>query len=217
MDWGSASPASIGWWAIASDDHELEDGRTIPRGAMVRYREWYTSEPGNYAKGLKLTAEEIAEGILARQDKSETFGRSVLDPSAFAQHGGPSIAERMHQAGVTFEPADNTRIARHGAVGGWDQMRARLRGDEEGRPMIYVFSTCRASIETIPVLQHDRLRAEDVDTHGVDHAADDWRYICLARPWIIEKPKLRHQIIEIKPMIIRDLEKSAGDKAERRI
>ena len=36
--------------------------------------------------------------------------------------------------------------------------------------MIYCFSTCVASIRTIPVLQHDPARAEDLDTTAEDHA-----------------------------------------------
>jgi hypothetical protein len=35
-----------------------------------------------------------------------------------------------------------------GAMGGWDQMRARLVGDKEGRAMIVTFSTCADSIRT---------------------------------------------------------------------
>jgi hypothetical protein len=45
MDWGSAKPFSVGWGAIKGDDHCLpaEGGsnRVIPRGALLRYREWY--------------------------------------------------------------------------------------------------------------------------------------------------------------------------------
>jgi hypothetical protein len=67
-------------------------------------------------------------------------------------------------------------------MGGWDQMRARLDG-EEGKPMVYCFSTCVDSIRTIPVLQHDKTRPEDLDTDGEDHAADDWRYACMSRPF----------------------------------
>jgi hypothetical protein len=205
MDWGSASPASIGWWAVVSDDYELEDGRTLPRGCLVRYREWYTAEAGSLSNGLKLSAEEIAKGILERQEQGEAFDRSVLDPAAFAQNGGPSIAERMWAEGVSFEPADNTRIGKRGHAGGWDQMRSRLKGDDW--PMIACFSTCRSSIETIPTLQHDPIRAEDLDTNSVDHAADDWRYACMARPWIREAPKPKHTKIEIKPLTLNDLQK----------
>lgn len=68
-------------------------------------------------------------------------------------------------------------------MGGWDQLRARLVGDGE-RPMIYFFSTCRDSIRTLPALQHDQTKAEDVDTESEDHAPDEIRYACMSRPYI---------------------------------
>jgi hypothetical protein len=67
-------------------------------------------------------------------------------------------------------------------------MRSRLVG-KDGVPMIYCFSTCADSIRTIPTLQHEPNRAEDVNTESEDHAADDWRYACMSRPWIKEKPR----------------------------
>ena len=36
--------------------------------------------------------------------------------------------------------------------------------------MLYVFSTCTHLIRTLPALQHDPDRPEDVDTDGEDHA-----------------------------------------------
>jgi hypothetical protein len=190
-DWGSAKPFSVGWWAVVGDDHFI-DGRLLPRGAIVRYREWYGSN-GQPNVGLKLTAEQVAEGIRDREGKDAiTYG--VLDPAAFAVDGGPSIAERM-AAGtngqVWFRRADNRRVAQRGALGGWDQMRRRLQGDGDGRPMLYVFSTCNDFIRTVPALQHDPDRPEDVDTDGEDHAGDEGRYACMSRPWVedIEKPK----------------------------
>jgi len=82
--------------------------------------------------------------------------------------------------GLNFRPADNTRVGRMGFMGGWDQMRSRM---SENRPMIYCFATCTDSIRTIPVLQHDPDRAEDLDTNTEDHAADEWRYACMSRPY----------------------------------
>jgi hypothetical protein len=85
-------------------------------------------------------------------------------------------------------------------MGGWDQMRARLMGDNEGLAMLVCFSTCRDSIRTIPVLQHDPDRQEDLNTGAEDHAADDWRYGCMSRPWIAqpkepERPKMIQAIV----------------------
>jgi hypothetical protein len=192
MDWGSASPFSVGWWAIASDDWNVH-GRVIPRGAMVRYREWYGMRPNEPNVGLKLHAGEVGKGILARE-KDDEISYGVLDPSAFAEDGGPSIAERMGtETGgkIWFKKGDNIRVRMYGHIGGWDQMRARLVGNDDGLPMLVVFSTCTDFIRTVPFLQHDPDRHEDVCTDSEDHAADECRYACMSRPWIAvkEKPK----------------------------
>lgn len=111
--------------------------------------------------------------------------------------GALPIAERFGESGVMFRPADNSRVAGRGAMGGWDQLRSRLVGSagrresgaidwSTGRPMIYFFSPCKDVIRTIPALQHDKARAEDVDTDAEDHAADETRYACMSRPY--EKP-----------------------------
>jgi terminase large subunit-like protein len=234
-DWGSYSPFSIGWWAVVGDEFQLPgDGilgtvpegrsdlqrgdhsgqssvgrvsRSLPRGAIIRYREWYGTVGG------KLTAEQVGKGIATRErdDRAKlTYG--VLDPSAFTEDGGPSIAERINDELLAaklaaFTRADNKRVARQtgdkdkaGPMGGWDIMRQRLVGTAKrlesgaidwtaGRPMFYCFSTCKDFVRTFPVLQHDQNRAEDLDTDAEDHAADDGRYACLSRPWIKSLPK----------------------------
>lgn len=181
MDWGSASPFSVGWWAVASEDFRLPDNRVVPRGALVRYREWYGASKPNV--GLKLTAEEVADGIRLREASDPRLSYGVLDPAAFAVDGGPSIAERMARRQVYFRGADNKRIASRGALGGWDALRARLKGDDSDRPGIFFFDSCVDSIRTLPALQHDPDRMEDVDTEGEDHAPDEIRYACMSRPY----------------------------------
>lgn len=181
-DWGSAAPFSIGWWAIVPDDFECQ-GRVIPRHAIIRYREWYGMKEGKPNVGVKMTAGEVATGIAAKES-GEKIQYGVLDPAAWASDGGPSIAERMIGKGVSWRKADNKRVSQKGALGGWDQLRARLKGDGDGRPMIYFFSTCRDTIRTLPVLQHDPDKPEDLDTDAEDHAADEVRYACMSRPYI---------------------------------
>lgn len=178
-DWGSAKPFSIGWYAIS--DGSLEG---IPRGCLVKYREWYGMKDKQYNVGLKLTAEEVGAGIKLREG-FEKMNDAVLDPAAFTQDGGPSIAERMPKC--NWRQADNKRVARQGALGGWDQLRARLKGNDEG-PLIIFFATCVHTIRTIPALQHDELKPEDVDTEAEDHAGDETRYCCMSRPIIHDAP-----------------------------
>jgi len=194
-DWGSAKPFSFGWWAVASDPITVEarDGGhrvQIPRGCLVRYREWYGAKKPN--EGLKLHADAVARGIKEREvNDTVKLSYRVLDPAAFAEDGGESIAQAMAREKVTFRPADNARVSQRGAMGGWDQMRGRLVGDEDGHPMLVTFSTCHDSIRTIPALQHDKDRPEDIDSDGEDHAGDEWRYACMSRPWVRKAPQVK--------------------------
>lgn len=206
-DWGSAKPFSIGWYAVSDGTlriprwdgwSEMPGPLTIPRGALIKYREWYGMQKGQPNVGLKITAEKVADGILERELKErdsrgkpiyEKIDYSVLDPAAFSHDGGPSIAERMATRKVYFQHADNARVSARGAMGGWDLLRQRLEGDETALPMLYFFSTCTETIRTLPSLQHDEHRPEDVDTDSEDHAGDETRYACAARPWVREETK----------------------------
>lgn len=184
-DWGSAKPFSFGWWAVASDDTKIGD-IWLPRGCMVRYREWYGCQPGKPNTGLKLHAEPVGSGLWEREKDDPKLTYGVLDPAAFSEDGGPSIAERIRAGSkgkLHFRAADNKRVTQRGAMGGWDQLRGRLVGEADDRPMIVTFDTCVDSIRTIPALQHDLDKPEDLDSDGEDHAADEWRYACMSRPW----------------------------------
>lgn len=221
MDWGFAAPHSVGWWAVASDPGELlahgsagggpvRSTIHVPRGALIRYREWYG------AGGSRLPAQGLALGILDRERASgeqrhvedadlvsvnePVISYGVLDPACWDVSRGPCIAEQMATAGVLMRKADNRRVRGGGSISGWDQMRGRLLGDADGNPMMVAFSTCTDSIRTIPVLQHDPDKPEDLDTTAEDHAADDWRYACMSRPWtrvLPDKPEQR--ILEVGP------------------
>jgi hypothetical protein len=176
FDWGSARPFAVLWLAMSDGDVP-----GVPRGALVVYRELYGASAPNV--GLRLTAEQVADLIREYESGDEPVAYSVADPSIFAHDGGPSIGERMAERGVRFRPADNTRVGRLGAFGGWDLVRQRLVGEDD-RPMIYFFSTCVDLIRSLPTLQHDSRRPEDLDTTGDDHIADAIRYAVLSRAWI---------------------------------
>jgi hypothetical protein len=173
-DWGYAAPFSVQWWAVVSDEY-----RGMPRGALCHYREWYGASRPNV--GLRMTTEEVARGILQR-DAGDTIAFSVADPSIFSEDGGPSRAEIFSREGVYFNKADNRRISGAGFMGGWQELRSRIRG-QDGKPMLYVFDTCTNLIRTLPVAQHDDKRAEDI-AECEDHAIDCARYAVMARPWV---------------------------------
>jgi hypothetical protein len=150
-DWGSAKPFSFGWWALVPDLFKTPDGVWLPRGCMVRFAEWYGCKPGHANTGLKLHAEVVGEGLHQRETALGKCQYGVIDPAAFSEDGGPSIYERIRKGAaeaaadarrdgkpggdvtISFRRADNARVPGRGAMGGWDQMRARLVGDDEGR------------------------------------------------------------------------------------
>jgi len=178
FDWGSASPFSVGWWTVCDGTDGVGGVIPHPVGALICYREWYGR--GADGKGLKLSVDEVARGIIDREPASERITYSVADPSIWISDGGPSIAEGFLKHGIEWGPADNKRIA------GWQRMRDLMIGEDA--PMIYWFDTCADSIRTIPVLQHDRHRPEDVDTASEDHAADQTRYAVMSRARLADKP-----------------------------
>lgn len=218
MDWGTATPFSIGWWAIVPDEFdggleiypeqwqffkgqsEETNIRTLPKGAIIRYREWYGSRNANNQTvtttenmnvGLKLTAEEVAQGIVTREleEPRNEFNRPriayrVADPKMMSWDSGPSVAERMSSPPyyLNLNKADNKRVPKAGAMGGWDMVRARLKGDGTS-PMMYFMDNCVHAIRTLPILQHDPLKLEDVDSDMEDHAPDEIRYACMSRPY----------------------------------
>ena len=102
------------------------DGLTIPRGALVRYREWYGST-GRPNEGLKLTAEEVAEGIVSRERDDGVSEAAVADPSIFSSDGGPSLAERM---GTDLRPL----AARRQCPGRTQRRPRRLGPDAQTHP-----------------------------------------------------------------------------------
>lgn len=202
-DWGSARPFSFGWWCVVQDTME-HDGRTLPRGAIVRYREWYGCKEGETNVGLKMPAEKVAEGIVSRETdpkgNRERISYGVLDPAAFAVTSGPSIGETLAKHRAPFRRADNTRVSVMKKMGGWDQVRQRLVGDDDGNAMIFFFETCKDLIRTLPTMQHDKHNAEDMDTDLEDHAVDDMRYGCMSRPFVARAVKTQDN----NPLLVRN-------------
>ena len=178
LDWGTAKPFSVGWYAISGGEYLPEVGRRIPRGSLVRYREWYGCVKGTSNTGLRLNARDVAGKILSINDRLE-YGivdfDVIADPAIFKVDDGPSIADKMAEVGLVARRGDNRRVA------GWDELRSRLVGDD-GIPSFYVTSNCEHFIRTVPVLSRDENDWDDVDSDTEDHIADEVRYVLMSRP-----------------------------------
>lgn len=143
FDFGYAKPFSVGWHAV---DHD---------GCIYRIREFYgcTDTPNT---GIKIEPTEIARRIKEIESTDPQLKRKkiigIADPSIYDESRGESVAAMMERQGVYFSPADNTRLA------GKMQFHYRLAFGENGRPMFYVFNTCKDFIRTIPALVYDAKR-----------------------------------------------------------
>lgn len=196
MDWGSARPYAVYWFAVADGMSLPGVNRTIPRGALVVYRELYGYN-GTPNVGTRETSGEVGRRIALAEYEDHAIvadngGLNKIDPSTFATNGGPSIAETMaREAQIWWTRADNRRVAKIGASAGWDQLRARLKGEEDDGsvPMIYFMDCCIHAIRTIPTLPRDPDKLDDIDTDTEDHAADAVRYGCMARMYDPPQPR----------------------------
>jgi hypothetical protein len=176
IDYGSTAPFVGLWGAIQRINGE---------DAFVVYRE---------VDATGLTPRQQAELLLDSEAPGERAnGRplpTALDPSCWTPppdkplprtgkqpvlQGPPagSIADSYWRAGLKVKKADNRRI--DGAV----LIDELLTIREDGRPRLYIYSTCPNLIKTLPKLQRDPKRPEDVVGKDIDHWYDALRYLLM--------------------------------------
>ena len=188
FDWGYSKPFCVLWGAVSDGSLVIVEGqrRVFPRNSIIIYREFY-GWTGKADEGAKMEATEIAKQI--RKIQPEKVDCMVADPAIFDVSRGESIADQMSKPvvldegtlaqGIFWQPADNKRI------NGWQQIRNRLVG-VDSQPLLYIFKSCRNLIRTLPIMQFDLRRPEDLDTAMEDHAVDTLRYMCMSRPIVVE-------------------------------
>ena len=173
FDHGFSRPFSALWWTID------------PSGRAYLYREWPGCKPKQANVGLELTPVQIADGIIEREANEIKDNLRVLrvaDPAIFDKSRGDSVADQMapgymgRRHGVLFSKGDNARIA------GKMQLHERLRFDDKGRPMLYIFSTCKNWLRTVSTLPYSTKNPEDVDSDAEDHDYDATRYFLMDHP-----------------------------------
>ena len=174
FDWGYARPFSVGWYAV---DHERR---------LYRIRELYGCT-GTPNQGVKWEPSEVARKIkeieLTDPNLKDRRIHGIGDPAIWANNGGESIGALMERERVYFDKGKHDRIQ------GKMQVHHRMAFDEDGKPMLYVFDTCKHFIRTVPNLVYDEKDVEDIDTDGEDHIYDELRYVCMENPIAPRKNK----------------------------
>ena len=167
FDWGYNKPFSCCWFAVDFD------------GVVYHILELYgcTKTPN---EGVKWTPPQVFAEIHRIETEHRWLkGKKIIgiaDPAIWDAETGESIADTAAKHQVYFSPGDHKRIP------GLMQCHYYLAFDDNGYPMFYVFKNCKHFIRTIPLLQYDEHKVEDIDTSQEDHIYDSWRYFLMSRP-----------------------------------
>ena len=189
FDWGSSHPFSVGWFAEANgEEAQIIVGDEVysfcPQpGSLIQIFEWYGATEVGTNKGLKLSAPDVAQGIIDREVSMMANGWISTQPwpgpadnqiRDVREADVDTIEAKMSKKGVRWIESDKSPGSRRN---GLQLLRDRLEAavKNEG-PGIYFMANCVASIETLPTLPRDKEKIDDVDTSAEDHCYDMVRY-----------------------------------------
>ena len=119
--------------------------------------------------------------------------RFVAGADVFSrQSDWTTIAAQYARLGIVLKCANTDR------VNGWAEILQRFGDVEAGiRPTLFIHRRCQRLLESLPSLQHDPNRPEDVlkvdaDEEGVggDDAADAFRYLVATKQRAVTQRKL---------------------------
>lgn len=177
-DFGFGKPFACNWYAV---DYE---------GCAYMIAELYGCT-GTPNEGVKWSPEkQFAEIARIEREHPLLKGKTihgVADPSIWDGSRGIAIIEEAEKQHLWFDKGINDRIP------GWMQIHERLKFDEYGKSMLYIFSSCKDTVRVIPLMMYDEHKPEDLDTSLEDHILDSLRYFAMSKviaPRLIEEQKI---------------------------
>lgn len=162
IDWGYSKGGNPGvclWIAVLTDN------------TAIVFKEFVFQE---------LLPSEAAQEI-KRRSKGLRIRYTIGDTAMWAEHEGPSIAERFEEQKLGMVEADKQRIPGWVALHTW--LRETVDDGTGPRPRLqFLKDGCPHTIRTLPQMVIDPKDPEDVLTDGVeDDPADCLRYFCQDR------------------------------------
>lgn len=151
--------------------------------------------PQRHAQSIKamLARHEIGTGDRKRPLALSDLKRFVAGADVFSrQSDGTTIAAQYARQGIRLTCANTDR------VNGWAEVLSRLGDPSAGiAPRLFIHRRCGRLLETLPTLQHDPNRPEDVlkvdadeDGVGGDDAGDALRYLVATKAREVRQRKL---------------------------
>ena len=213
LDWGYAQPFSVGWY-VSNFDNDL-----------IRIYEWYgRADPKKPQSGMRMTVEEVAEGIKEREaDLGIRVKRRIGGVDLFRETGlgdkkglvGQTFAEEFSKHGLRFIQADTRRRM------GKQQFHLRFQyergkdGEITRHPKFYAITKNNPWFwKMLPnMVLDEKTGNEDVSQRQEDHLYEEVRYMLMARPLGSHKPKDRYPRWSLKH--IDDTLQKANRKSRR--
>jgi hypothetical protein len=188
FDWGSSRPWAVTYGFETNGEQPdvlpEENIPYIPKGSVIICNEIYGWN-GNANEGDMATSQEIAERVLLMDNSMLTeYGLRTIpgpaDTSIYAVQDGTSIGANLSTHGCRWTKAYKGPGSR---IAGWAIIRQMLGAAKRGAletPHLYFFPQAQHHIRTLPLMQRDKVKPEDLDSSMEDHVMDSMRYM-LAR------------------------------------
>lgn len=198
FDWGSSKPWAVTYGFESNGEQPDPDALGgleipyMPKGTVIIPNEIYGWN-GNVNEGDMATSQQIATRVLGVDNSllTEYNARCIpgpADTSIWEVRDGTSIGANLATYGCRWTKAYKGSGSR---IAGWAiirQMLGAAKRRELESPHLYFFAPAAHHIRTLPVMQRDKKKPEDIDTDLEDHCMDSLRYL-LARKLTTMKRK----------------------------
>jgi hypothetical protein len=178
LDWGMSAPAVCLYGGTCPGDV-----RGITKGTIVIFDEISTHASDDLNRGEDWPVGKLAEAITEKCAEWNMHREGVVDDARGLSGPDDTLIKMFRQEwGINF-----TKPVKGSRVGGWATIRGLLSNvtENNGQPGLLISERCQYLWQTLPHLQRDPRRLEDLDTKGPDHGADALRYFINSEPRIM--------------------------------
>ena len=182
FDWGSSKPWSVTYFAEANGEqpHASFGLPHFPKDSVIVINEIYGWN-GKVNEGDMATSDKIAERVLAMDAAIQLmYGIKVTpgpaDTSIYEVKDGKSVGTNLEKYGCYWTRAYKGSGSR---ISGWNIIRTMLSASKrklQEHPHLYFFRAAAHHLRTLPMMQRDKKKPEDIDSDLEDHAMDSMRY-----------------------------------------
>jgi hypothetical protein len=175
-DFGVTSPSVFLFAVQARESGAIAPGGlAVPKGTIVVIDELHTATDDDLNEGIPTAPQTLGEMVLERCRALRVRACGVCDDAVGFDPVNSTVLALFRQVGLYLSKPNKTN-----RPGGWSKIRQMLFNAIErnpDRPWLLICDRARYLHQTAPVIARSRLRADDIETKGPDHALDALRYL----------------------------------------